>query len=82
MGSDPSVGEDNERPQHDVTIANPFAAGMHETTFAEWDACVDSGACPDVADNGWGRGISYSHADADWAKWLHRGLKASASTRI
>jgi hypothetical protein len=27
-------------PQHEVTIAEPFAVGRTEVTFAEWDACV------------------------------------------
>ena len=77
MGSDPSVGEDNEHPQHEVTIPKPFAAGMHETTFAEWGACVDSGACPEAADNGWGRGsqpvINVSWNDTQrYVSWLKR----------
>jgi len=77
MGSDASVGEDNEHPQHEVTIPTPFAAGMHETTFAEWDACVASGACPAVADNGWGHGsqpvINVSWNDAQrYVTWLKR----------
>lgn len=50
--------DDNEGPQHRVTIAEPFAVGVYEVTFAEWEACVRSGGCggyrPD--DEGWGRG--------------------------
>ena len=40
-----------------VTIEAPFAVGIHEVTFSEWDACVRAGGCehePD--DEGWGRG--------------------------
>lgn len=45
-------------PQHEVTIKTPFALGVYEVTFKEWDACVETGGCggrrPD--DHGWGRG--------------------------
>ena len=45
------------RPVHEVTIGEPFAAGVYELTFAEWDACLVDGGCgghyPD--DHGWGR---------------------------
>ena len=33
----------SEEPQHNVTIANPFAVAKFEVTFAEWDACVARG---------------------------------------
>ena len=59
MGS-PESEEDRwnyEGPRHRVSIARPFAMGVHEVTFEEWDACVADGACgghrPD--DAGWGR---------------------------
>jgi formylglycine-generating enzyme required for sulfatase activity len=35
----------DEGPQHEVTIAKPFAVGRTEVTFAEWGACVTAGAC-------------------------------------
>jgi formylglycine-generating enzyme required for sulfatase activity len=35
----------NERPQHLVTIAKPFALAKFQITFAEWDACVTGGGC-------------------------------------
>jgi formylglycine-generating enzyme required for sulfatase activity len=50
---DPS---EDEGPQHEVTIARPFAVGKTDVTFAEWDICVDAGACPKVSDNARGRG--------------------------
>ena len=68
---------DDEGPQHEVTIGSPFAVGVYEVTFAEWDACVSSGGCwgyrPD--DEGWGRGqrpvINVSWEDAQsYAAWL------------
>jgi formylglycine-generating enzyme required for sulfatase activity len=34
-----------ERPQHRVTFAQPFAVGKYELTFDEWDACVAAGGC-------------------------------------
>lgn len=66
-------------PQHQVTIARPFAVGKFEVTFAEWDACVAGGGCngyrPD--DEGWGRGnipvmnIAWDEAQA-YVQWLSR----------
>ena len=35
----------SERPVHQVDFAAPFAIGVHEVTFAEWDACVAAGGC-------------------------------------
>ena len=67
----------NEGPQRRVTIAEPFAVGVYEVTFREWDACVSEGGCngyrPD--DLGWGRGgrpvinVSWDDARA-YVKWL------------
>ena len=34
-----------EQPAHEVTIARRFALSKHETTFAQWDACVAGGGC-------------------------------------
>jgi formylglycine-generating enzyme required for sulfatase activity len=57
-----------EGPQHEVTIAQPFAVGRYAVTFAEWDACVADGGCegqlpaslgkpaPAGRDEKWGRG--------------------------
>lgn len=48
---------DNEGPQHEVTIAKPFAVGRFEVTFAEWDACLKEGGCKErVQKDIWGRG--------------------------
>jgi formylglycine-generating enzyme required for sulfatase activity len=66
-----------EGPQHEVTIARPFAVGRTEVTFAQWDACVAAGACRNVSDNAWGRGdrpvinVGWSDA-AQYAEWLAR----------
>ena len=48
----------NEGPQHKVTIAKPFAVSKFDVTFAEWDACVSVGGCPELSDSGFGRGTS------------------------
>jgi formylglycine-generating enzyme required for sulfatase activity len=69
--------EDNERPQHKVIIAKPFAVGRFAITFDEWDACVADRGCRGYrpSDRGWGRGrrpaINLWWDDA-WAyvKWL------------
>ena len=81
MGSKPSERgrSKNEGPRHRVEIAEAYAVGVYEVTFAEWDACVDDGGCggyrPD--DEGWGRGrqpvINVSWMDAaayvQWLSW-------------
>jgi formylglycine-generating enzyme required for sulfatase activity len=65
-----------EEPVHEVTIAAPFAIGVREVTFEEWDRCVNDGGCKfRPGDRGWGRGnrpvINVSWLDArDYAKWL------------
>ena len=60
MGS-PSHEQDRtirEGPVHEVRIGAPFAAGVYEVTFTEWDACAASGGCGGhrPEDAGWGRG--------------------------
>jgi formylglycine-generating enzyme required for sulfatase activity len=76
MGSpeNESDRETSEGPQHEVTVAEPFAVSKFEVTFAEWDACVAAAACPQVADH-WGRGkmpvINVSWRDAkQYVAWL------------
>ena len=34
-----------ERPQHRVDFAAPFAIGLFEVTFEQWDACLADGGC-------------------------------------
>jgi len=81
MGSPASdnYGSNDERPQHRVTIARPFAVGRLAVTFDEWDGCVADGGCggrrPD--DEGWGRGkrpvINVSWDDAKtYVSWLSK----------
>ncbi len=68
-----------EGPRHRVTIRTPFAVGVYEVTFAEWDACVAAGGCGGYRpeDEGWGRGsrpvINVSWEDArEYMRWLSR----------
>ena len=77
MGSpaDEPERSDTEGPQHQVTIAKPFAIGRYVLTFAEWDAfaAATGGYRPD--DEGWGRGarpvINVSWDDAQgYLRWL------------
>jgi formylglycine-generating enzyme required for sulfatase activity len=42
----PEKGRYNEGPQRKVTIERPFAVSKFEVTFADWDACVSVGGCP------------------------------------
>ena len=78
MGSPEDQGEDDERPQHEVTIPTQFAVSKFEVTFDDWDACVAYGDCdPSVSDNGWVRGerpvINVTWADAQhYVAWLSR----------
>ena len=66
-----------EGPVHRVTIERPFAVGVYEVTFAEWDACVSGDGCGGYrpGDEGWGRGnrpvvnVSWNHAQA-YLEWL------------
>jgi formylglycine-generating enzyme required for sulfatase activity len=67
-----------EHPQHQVTIAKPFAASKFELTFDEWDTCAAHGDCdPHVSDSEWGRHrqpvINVSWDDAQrYVAWLSR----------
>ena len=71
--------DDDEGPQHRVTIPAPIAVGVYEVTFAEWDACVSGGGCGGYrpGDRGWGRGrrpvinVNWENARA-YAAWLSR----------
>ena len=68
---------DDEAPQHGVTIAKPFGVSKFVVTFTDWDACVSVGGCPEVSDSGMGRGnkpvinTSWEEAQA-YTAWLSR----------
>jgi formylglycine-generating enzyme required for sulfatase activity len=66
---------ENEGPQHQVTLAEPFAVAKFDVTFADWDACVSVGGCDPVSDSGMGRGskpvVNVSWDDAQqYVKWF------------
>jgi formylglycine-generating enzyme required for sulfatase activity len=62
-----------------VSIANAFAVGKFEVTFAEWDACVAAGGCPrSPEDQAWGRerrpviNVSWEDITKEYLPWLNR----------
>ena len=72
--------DDGNGRQHKVTIARPIAVSKYDVTFADWDACVSVGGCPQenrAGDAGWGRGpqpavfLSWDDAQA-FVAWLSR----------
>ena len=80
MGSaEEEEGRDGDEVRRGVGIPAPFAVGVREVTFAEWDACVAAGGCGRYrpADGGWGRGrqpvINVNWDDAmAYLAWLSR----------
>jgi formylglycine-generating enzyme required for sulfatase activity len=66
------------KPVHQVVISKPFAIGLREVTFDEWDFCVAEGGCKyRPSDRGWGRGqrpvIDVSWSDTKvFLSWLSR----------
>jgi formylglycine-generating enzyme required for sulfatase activity len=70
---------ENEGPEHQVKIAQTFAVGKVEVTFAQWDACTAEGGCGGYrpVDNGWGRDsrpvMNVSWDDAKlFIRWLSK----------
>ena len=64
----------HEKPAHRVRISSPFAIGQYEVTYAEWDRCVDAGACRDRPEHqGWPNeaigNLSWDDANA-YLKWM------------
>ena len=68
----------SEVPQHQVTIAEPFAVSKYETSFAEWDACVQDGGCAYNPEDLWGRDrqpvikVSWNDVVTEYLPWLSR----------
>ncbi len=51
MGSPSGVGDDDERPQHRVTITKGFFLGVHQVTQAQWQAVMGSNPSHFKGDN-------------------------------
>src|SRR6516162_4290779 len=79
MGSPESEADRDasEGPQHEVTIAKPFAVSKFEVTFEAWDACVAAAACPRLTDR-WGRG-EMPVIDASWGYAARAGARTRYS---
>jgi len=75
LGTDDQARPENERPSYLVNIKEPFALGVYEITFAEYDLyCQDSGRSQPT-DEDWGRGsrpvMSITWYDAQfYVDWL------------
>ncbi len=77
MGSPQEEKDRNndEGPQREVRIHQPFAVGKTPVTFEQWDSCVAAGVCARADDSGWGRGnrpvtnVSWDEAKT-YVTWL------------
>jgi len=58
-------GHKDEKPQHSVKFAKPFAVSKFELAFEHWDACTAAGRCPKAADDDFGRG-RYPAINVNW----------------
>src|SRR6516164_3484500 len=58
--------DDGDGHQHKVTIARPFAVSKFDVTFADWNACVSVGGCPQASDPGWERGTRRPFTYVGW----------------
>ena len=77
MGDLNGAGDADERPVHEVRIAQPFAMGRYEVTFAEYDRYARATGKTKPYDEGWGRGnrpvINVSWRDIkDYVHWLSK----------
>lgn len=79
MGDLVGNGIPTEYPIRTVELKEPFAVGIYEVSFAEWDACVLDSGCTGYrpGDESWGRNrhpvINVSWRDAQsYVTWLSR----------
>ncbi len=78
MGCVSGMGCSNrERPIREVSMAEPFAASVHEVTMDEYDRFTAATGRPQVDDGSWGRGrrpaVNVSWSDArEYVAWLSR----------
>ncbi len=71
-------GDSDEQPSQAVTL-KPFAIGLHEVTFAEYDLYCEATGKAKPDDQGWGRGyrpvvnISWKEA-VEYTRWLSQRM--------
>lgn len=75
MGDQHRLGDDNEKPAHEVDIPHGFYISKYEVTFDQYDRFAQATRRTLPADNGWGRGkrpvINVSWYDAKaYTSWL------------
>lgn len=59
---------EDEGPVRRVTFEDPFAVGVYEVTFEQWDKCVEDGGCRQRKYRWWPRRVGYSPEDEDWGR--------------
>jgi formylglycine-generating enzyme required for sulfatase activity len=75
---DPKGKKNKHTPVFAVQLTHPFALAETETTFDQWQACVQAGGCPPIkSDVGWGRGtrpaINITKAQMQaYTRWLQK----------
>jgi formylglycine-generating enzyme required for sulfatase activity len=75
MGDQSKMGDDNEKPAHEVDIPNGFYISKYEVTFDQYDKFAKATNRELPPDNGWGRGqrpvINVSWYDAKaYTAWI------------
>ncbi|MBR7888558.1 SUMF1/EgtB/PvdO family nonheme iron enzyme [Marinomonas sp. A79] len=75
MGDQSRIGDDNERPAHEVDIPDGFYISKYEVTFDQYDKFANATNRELPPDNGWGRGkrpvVNVSWYDAKaYTAWL------------
>ena len=69
--------DNDEGPQQRITIEKPFAIGIYEITFEQWNACIRGGGCGGYSPNShsWGQNrrpvinVMWKHVDR-YLSWL------------